>query len=299
MTTTLVSGSLARALAEVFASGGADAIAAAWDARRPVAFPASPKAAGVIGMAELEEWLDYSLLRHPYFSATVEGDPVELARVASDRMVDGEALGGFINGAKARRFLGERGTLIFGNLQDWNRPAALLCDELAQLIQGKVGAMIFWSGPGAVGLRPHRDGAHVFVIQVSGSKRFFVYDAPGESDAWKPGYTDVHGTPAEFQLTEGNVLYIPCGAPHRAETSDGPSVHLSFVLRPPSMKELLSIVFRSCLDAVDDQTFLPADPAVRTAAVAGVLARALATFEDVDPERLVQTLNARAIRATR
>jgi hypothetical protein len=86
----------------------------------------------------------------------------------------------------------------------------------------------------------HRDDADVFVLQVSGTKTWYVHDAPAGPD-WSPGeLPDDERSPRLLRtvLEPGGVLYVPRASAHRAVGSGGLSAHLSLTIRDVSLQHL-------------------------------------------------------------
>ena len=128
------------------------------------------------------------------------------------------------------------------------RPVALLCDRLAhQFLFTGVNVYLTPAG-GNVALPPHTDEQDVFLLQISGSKRWLVFPPPYEVDIYKE---HVIGKPhsrrrfqkvkvkslgspeLNFTMRQGDVLYIPRGHPHYAVSlPDELSMHLTITVGP-------------------------------------------------------------------
>ena len=84
-------------------------------------------------------------------------------------------------------------------------------------------------GPGGA-FAMHYDSHDVLVLQVHGSKHWFIYDRPAPSpvDYVKQVKPDPREVVFETVLQSGDVLYVPRGTYHRAAVTDTDSVHLTF-----------------------------------------------------------------------
>ena len=88
-------------------------------------------------------------------------------------------------------------------------------------------------GPGGA-FKMHYDAHDVLVLQVHGSKHWFLYADPEIA----PVHHVKQGNPAarevvyETVLKQGDVLYVPRGMYHRAAVTDTDSVHLTFGIHP-------------------------------------------------------------------
>lgn len=84
-------------------------------------------------------------------------------------------------------------------------------------------------GPGGA-FAIHYDSHDVFVLQVHGSKHWFLYDKPEAApiDYTKRAKPEPREVVFETVLQAGDVLYVPRGTYHRAAVTDTDSVHLTF-----------------------------------------------------------------------
>lgn len=118
-------------------------------------------------------------------------------------------------------------------------PLANFSASIADALSAVVGVNIYMTPANSQGFNVHFDTHEVFVVQVEGSKRWFVYeryhDSPVESGNARqyvrkqaqPKPTEEEVLLEEILLEEGDVLYLPRGFPHKAKTSGEPSIHLT------------------------------------------------------------------------
>ncbi|MFB7776810.1 JmjC domain-containing protein [Streptomyces bauhiniae] len=165
--------------------------------------------------------------------------------------------------------------------------------RLSEEIDRQVEAFFFVTPAGGQGLTLHRDDADVFVLQVAGSKTWYVHDAPTDGD-WAPGdLKDSERSPRLLRtvLTPGSVLYVPRGFAHRAVGADGLSAHLSATVREISSQDL-----RAALDQqISDAMRLPARPlgdAGMAEASAAILSRHRAVLDAITPQDLQRATRA-------
>lgn len=122
-----------------------------------------------------------------------------------------------------------------------------LTPELARFIRAleavlhqPVGATVFWSrGDGAA--QVHYDEYDIIVIQLVGSKRWFINtDPPPLNNPWRgiaegPPALDPHQL---LDVGPGDLLYLPCGTAHRVDALSD-SIHLSIGFRPLTLRDAL------------------------------------------------------------
>jgi hypothetical protein len=101
------------------------------------------------------------------------------------------------------------------------------------------------SPPGSRGLPPHTDGYDVLVLQLVGRKYWtFARIYPGPSQQVDPQiFRDT--VASEFTVEPGDLLIVPAGTAHQANTASTASVHLTFGVHPFDTAMLASILTRA------------------------------------------------------
>ncbi|MFH8465184.1 JmjC domain-containing protein [Streptomyces sp. NPDC017991] len=264
--------------------------------RAHAVFDASPDVAEVVARQDLEDWLDCGLLHYPVLNAMRGGTPVppeELTRVLH---VSGDPRGGYVDGAKVRSQLAAGATVVVQNLHEWHRPAQRLCRRLARLFSARAGAVAFWTRAGEDGLRVHRDDGHLFVVQITGTKRWYLYDTPREAADWRPGYVPEQAVAGAetVDLRPGQVLYLPEGIAHHTRTLDTESVHVTVAIREPGLRDTVELAVRACLARVPDHAALSGTTAEREGAADDLLTRLADALGRVDRAALVRDVSRRA-----
>ena len=93
---------------------------------------------------------------------------------------------------------------------------------------------IYLSPPNAQGFKTHYDSHDVFVLQVSGSKLWTVYDQavelPLRGQAFDPEKDTAEAPTREFTLNAGDLFYCPRGFYHSARSTDETSLHITLGL---------------------------------------------------------------------
>eukprot|EP01051_Picozoa_sp_SAG22_P005083 SAG22_NODE_292_length_12914_cov_41.306594_8_plen_327_part_00 len=131
-------------------------------------------------------------------------------------------------------------TVNLNTLEHIWAPIDALCNGLMRDLEWIFTVNAFITPRQAKVSRPHIDHQDVFILQVDGTKAWTVYhrpirDALQEHKVGVPGSEDPTGlvgwdvVPAwQGQLQPGDLLYIPRGWVHDAETAQaGPSMHLT------------------------------------------------------------------------
>jgi Cupin superfamily protein len=113
-----------------------------------------------------------------------------------------------------------------------HRPAiGAFCRSLEGMLGHPVQANAYYTPRAAQGLPVHHDTHDVFVLQVSGEKRWLVYAPALELPLKDQRYSAELGAPGDAVedrvLRPGDVLYLPRGWLHEALTSETDSLHLT------------------------------------------------------------------------
>jgi ribosomal protein L16 Arg81 hydroxylase len=140
----------------------------------------------------------------------------------------------FTGTADVRRVLQEfeqGATIVLQALHMTHEPLAAFSRELELELRHPVQVNAYYTPRAAQGLPVHHDTHDVFVLQVSGEKRWLVYEPVLELPLRSQRYAAELGGPGttvlDVRLTPGDTLYLPRGWLHEALTSDSDSLHLT------------------------------------------------------------------------
>jgi ribosomal protein L16 Arg81 hydroxylase len=157
----------------------------------------------------------------------------------------------------------EQGSTITLAFLDTVMPAlTLFCRNLESEFSFPFQTNVYLTPAGAQGARPHYDTHDVFVLQVTGSKKWTIFGTPVESPLAAQDFdARVHdlGNPThEFELHAGDVAYIPRGVGHGARSTDVVSLHITAgILRYTWADLLLEFI---ALASLNDPAFRKALP---------------------------------------
>ena len=168
--------------------------------------------------------------------------------VRADQEVDPSEYGwagpGLVDPMRIGRLFAEGATVIFNALHDRHEPLRRVCAALTRQAGARTQTNIYLTPPQSQGFNPHWDTHDVFVMQVEGSKHWRIYgggeDAPLASQPFDPGEHQPGPIEAEFTISAGEVLYIPRGIIHAAETRDEASLHITLGLIAYTWSEFLA-----------------------------------------------------------
>lgn len=264
----------------------------------PLQFAVSEMFRRTLDVGVVQGWLDCSLLQHPFFKVFLDGKQVPVRLVASPRSVAGQSVTGLIDGDKMRSVFAQGGTLMLCNMHEWHAHCRDLCKSLAETLIAEVKATAFYSPAGCQGLVTHRDDAHVFVAQLSGEKRWSVFDVPSGSQSRRTGSVDPTecGQQKVVTLGIGDGLYLPPYAAHHAcALPSSSSLHLSIHVREPRTRDVVDLAIDQVLTAETQRAEIAGNAAARAAQVGEILKSVADRLTDLDPAEVVAAIEKRVI----
>ncbi|MGK2868354.1 MAG: cupin domain-containing protein [Mycobacterium sp.] len=141
-----------------------------------------------------------------------------------------------IDSAKLLTQLGSGATVVLQGLHRLWPPLIEFVRDIVDDIGHPVQANAYITPPGNRGFDFHYDVHDVFVLQVSGTKRWIVHEPvhrhPLPSQPWTDHREEIaervtRDAVIDVELSEGDALYLPRGWVHAAQTLDTTSIHLT------------------------------------------------------------------------
>ena len=141
---------------------------------------------------------------------------------------------------------------ILGLQNYTNHPGLLaLIAHLQAWSQSPVHAVAFYSAPQQMALPLHWDTENLFILQIAGSKRWelmpsdFIHPLHFQQpETYLPQVEILADQTQIYDLSAGDILYVPRGYLHRARTcSEQGSIHLSLGFLTPCYFDLLRPLF--------------------------------------------------------
>ena len=133
-------------------------------------------------------------------------------------------------------------TVVFNQLHRRVPALARLCAALGRSFSSRVQTNAYLTPPDAQGFAPHWDTHDVFVLQVRGTKRWSICDAPVRlplrGQRFEPG-TPPGDVGDEFELGPGSAVYLPRGLMHSARSTGQASLHVTLGLTAFTWAEFL------------------------------------------------------------
>lgn len=257
----------------------------------------------LLSTADVDELVADRALRTPFFRTVREGGSLPLPTRSGNAggrrladLVDPEAL--------AAQYAGGA-TLVLNALHRMHPPVARFCRELSAELGHQTQCNAYLTPGGRhQGFDFHHDTHDVFVLQVSGRKRWIVHEPvlrlPLSSQPQAGEHLVTAGADPllDVELEAGDALYLPRGYVHAALTTDVDSVHLTVGVLSTTWYDVLSDVVALAGREEVFRDALPVQPAEQLAsALPEFLRRAAAWLEQLPPAEAAEAVSGRLARS--
>jgi ribosomal protein L16 Arg81 hydroxylase len=148
---------------------------------------------------------------------------------------------GSLDVGRIRDAFAEGYTIVLDGVEKYVRAVAKVARSIEVELNFPIQVNTYITPPGQTGLAPHYDDHDVLILQVQGSKIWHLYlgadRPPREIQREKDKAVDADGLPAptDVRLEAGDVLYVPRGRVHSAETTSEQSIHLTVGIHAPTV----------------------------------------------------------------
>ena len=232
----------------------------------------------VLSDADLERLVCETAIRSPAFRLVRDGAQLPLGGYTKDIPW---RPGSFTGTALVDRVAEEHAagaTLVLQGLHLHHHPVAVYCRGLEAALGWPVQANAYCTPASSQGFGVHHDTHDVFVLQVSGHKRWRIYaplvELPMKDQRWSASGSESVGEPLyDITLRAGDTLYMPRGWPHEAAAADAASLHITVGLHPPTRLDAVRAALAGCADDVEFRRALDAGGELPGALVDGLAAR--------------------------
>ena len=130
-------------------------------------------------------------------------------------------------------------TIVLDGVERYVRAIASLAHSIEVELNFPIQVNAYITPPASRGLVPHYDDHDVLILQIQGSKIWRLYNGvdmpPREMQRHdKAVPTDRLALPTDLRLEVGDVLYLPRGLVHAADTDAESSIHLTVGIHTPT-----------------------------------------------------------------
>lgn len=192
---------------------------------------------------EIGRFLDRTDIRHPSLRIVKDGIELPVAEFTRELRLGNHTSHDWVVNEQVFASFNAGSTIVLQMLQHSVPGFGLSANALERWLESNVQLSAFITPPDAQGFTPHYDTYGFFAIQLFGEKKWHLYDKTpqlplrDDRDSSTP-WTSVAAT-AELTLTPGDVLFIPRGLYHSANTSAESSVHMTVGIFSPNWIDVL------------------------------------------------------------
>lgn len=142
-------------------------------------------------------------------------------------------------------------TIVANAVRHHHARVGRLCADMESALQHPANCNLYLTPPRAQGFNLHVDGHDTFLVQIAGAKRWRLWRPPIHLPML--GTIDQASAPdgppdLEFDVTGGDLLYIPRGWWHEGATAAELSLHLTIGVVPLRWTDLLASYVRQLAD---------------------------------------------------
>jgi hypothetical protein len=286
------------ALRRAIAPVGADEFLAGYWERRPLHVERGEPGRfdDLISARDVERGMSEPGLRVPGFRLVKAGEKLDPRDYTVDLPWRPKPFTGSADHLAVLREFERGATVVLQGLHLTWAPLARYCRELEACLGHPVQANSYYTPARSQGLPVHHDTHDVLVLQVSGSKRWLVYEPVFELPLKHQRYVSDMGEPGpavlDVVLRAGDTLYLPRGWLHEALTSDEDSLHLTVGVSVVTWLDALRDVLAGCEDDLEFRRSVPDDGE-------GAAERAERLAERLAPEHVAEIVRAKLLGARR
>ena len=233
--------------------------------RRAVLTPAGALPGGfsdLFGEAAVDELIAERGLRTPFLRVAKEGSTLPASAFTSGGGV-GAGIADQLDDTRLTELFATGATLVLQGLHRTWTPVGAFAADLAVELGHPVQVNAYVTPPQSRGFDDHYDVHDVFVLQISGEKRWRIHEpvhpAPLRDQPWTDRRDDVAAAARtepviDEVLRPGDSLYLPRGYLHAATALGDVSTHLTFGIHTWTRHQLAREVLEVALaDLADDE----------------------------------------------
>ncbi len=257
----------------------------------------------LITLADVDRLVTSGDLRHPAIRLVKRGAPIPLAEYTGNLPWGSDVFERVANPDRVLQAYREGATIVLQALHRYWPPLGALCRRLEKHFTFPFQTNLYLTPPNSQGFAPHYDTHDVFVLQVAGSKHWRVYGSPFPLPHRAQPYSASRTPPgdpiAEFDLSAGDLIYLPRGYIHEALTSSSESMHITLGVLAATWVEVFAEALSACRQDPRFRRALPVGYAEQTDhsdAMRAEFRDLLEAFtQTVQPESLLERLADRFV----
>jgi ribosomal protein L16 Arg81 hydroxylase len=194
----------------------------------------------VLALADVDLYLGTRAFHEP---------DIRIVKNGKDSKFDDYAKGGIADRAKVMQQFRDGAMLVLSHMNRHHLPLAELLSRCEAQTHVPMRSNVYLSPPNSRGFKLHWDTHDVLILQISGSKRWHLYDSPfdlphEDQKRRLKKRIDEANKLTEVVLEPGSVLFLPRGFVHGAESENEHSLHITIGLRSLTIGDVILRAFR-------------------------------------------------------
>lgn len=202
----------------------------------------------ILTLGELDEYLSRNDIRYPSLRMIKSGKGVALSEFSRALKFGNYASEGLVDMDRVYEHYKQGASLVLQLMKSSLNGLSVFTNQLQQRLRFNIEATVYVTPSSEQGFTTHYDTHSVIVLQISGKKRWRLYDYPRRLPLLNETFDTIKYTPPapskDITLNPGDLLYVPRGLAHDATSTDGEkSVHITLGLFPVMWRDLLEAQF--------------------------------------------------------
>ncbi|QUM75089.1 hypothetical protein HWV00_01880 [Moritella sp. 24] len=229
-----------------------------WDKKPLIIKGHKQKFTKYYSIKQFESRITENDLRYPQFKLAKNGEAISPSTYTLSRTFKNKQDNNCIDIPAVYRLWNNGATVILHTLQSSTHTLSGYLHQLESELGHRVQANAYLTPKKSQGFDIHYDTHDVLILQVEGNKKWRVWESPIDKKPFKNDYSILEKEPegALFYdgiLNQGDLLYIPRGYPHMAQSTEETSLHLTIGIHVYRQIDALNLVFKSILRECENE----------------------------------------------
>jgi ribosomal protein L16 Arg81 hydroxylase len=191
-------------------------------------------------------------------------------------------------------------TLVINHIQEFDEDVNQLLNYFSNKFYSNCNANIYYAYKNTMGINLHFDLHDILAIQFYGKKKWTIVKQKGDTSqtiekSEKPKLNKLNNNDVIKIETEiGDILFIPKGVWHYAQTNDDSSLHFALSLNPINTNELFKYFLSKKLNNIGEENLYDiSKDNIKTSfkSILNQLDKVINSYSEEDARELLQTLS--------
>ena len=199
----------------------------------------------LLSLKAIDDYLSRQDIEYPGLRLVKDGEELEGSTYLKDIPYGTAMFEGIVDNDNMFKFFNEGATIVVQGLDRSNKELGAFCRNLSTEIPFTFQSNTYLTPQTSRGFSAHYDTHDVLCLQISGTKKWKLYDTPVELPTKQQRYqsSKIDSSKAqislEVELLPGDLLYVPRGLVHSAETTETTSLHITLGLFPQKWNDYI------------------------------------------------------------